>query len=236
MKKFLKIKKVLYKIISKIRLALFWAIKKPFRVAILLSIISILLLLPLPLNKQKFWFWGYTDDQNIDFQELVKFDSPLQTIIRSIDFPSRLKFYDVHFEVYPHNNPVDKILEYRILVRKDKHFYQYAKTAFNNSKNNIEVYEGEKFDTFILKAGDKIIIQALPIDIPISYSGYLMCASTARITCPDISDTEKTASMVEIFARPNLFSLFSNAILIFALWIVVINSLGEIIHKKWKKY
>src|SRR3989344_9297851 len=110
---------------------------KRFLVAILLTLISTLLILPTPWQKENLFFWGY-HEEGVMISEIVRFENRLLEIfVNSTNFPSLIKYYDVHFvNQYTENENQDLLL--RIQLRQESDFWNYANNFRNHSLVSIE--------------------------------------------------------------------------------------------------
>lgn len=198
------------------------------------TIISVWLFLPLPYQKIDMFFWGYQQNGiNPNFSELIRFKNNFSKIfVNSVEFPSQVKYYDAHFEnLSKHHDNYD--LLFRIQFRDGSLFWNYAKDFFG---------EPEYKDTsdYDIMEGQKVTVQAIPLDVPITYSSVPMCSATGG-SCPEddklwfMSQDKKileNPKEMRVYVTPNFISWAIQALLIFAYWAVLINSLTELVKRK----
>ena len=198
---------------------------------IILTCISVLFLLPLPWQKQSLFFWGYHAEGVMPFPQSIKFENSfLNIFVKSTDFPSLIRYYNVHFVNQSEKSEYHDII-FMIEFREESPFWDYAKNSFEKSfydDTSFELYEGKSK-----------IVKAVPIEIPVTYSSIPFCIGNNSSGCPEdlwfISDDgeirENPRDML-VYATPNFYSWLIQLLLIFAFWAVVVNSLVELTRKK----
>ena len=219
----------------------FYSVKKlaayPIFCVLIFTIISILIYIPSPFAKQRFWFPGDSDGWTVRVDQKVELGSKLNVVAEVSRLPIRLKYYDLIFHVKKLPEGSNYSVDYVLEVTKDKDIYEYIE---NSLRHTVGKYpeSSNTYSNFVLNEGDRDVVSTIPIDTRVIFSGMMWCNTlydnAVLEKSPCWSNLKNSFENVEVFVRPNLISLIVQYLLVFAFWIILIDSLLGIIHKRWR--